>query len=308
MYIELHSRSAFSFLEGASLPEELIAVCANLKMPAMALIDRDGVYGSPRFHLAAKKTGIKAHIGAEVTCAAFLPRRHGDTEESLSLDPVSLTARSQVEVLIKSKAPEHSSVSPCLSGEFRLPLLVASRAGYQNLCRLITKIKLRVGRKEGAEATDQDLIEHAGGLICLTGGVEGPLSAALRKGGPQAAFEAVQRLAEIFGAANVYVEMQRHFHRDEEYKNRVAIEIAEALHLPLLATNGVNYATPQERELADAFTALRHHRTLATAGRLLARNAECYLKSPAAMRALFARMFPKPSPTLSNFPRGSNSR
>ncbi len=74
MYVELHSRSAFSFLEGASIPEELIAVCANLGMPAMALLDRDGVYGSPRFHLAAKKAGIKAHIGAEVTCTAFSPR------------------------------------------------------------------------------------------------------------------------------------------------------------------------------------------------------------------------------------------
>src|SRR5271169_2599930 len=123
MYVELHSRSAFSFLEGASTPEELIAVCANLGMPAMALLERDGVYGSPRFHLAAKKTGIRAHIGAEVMCAAF---------------------------------------SPSLRGGFRLPLLVASRAGYQNLCRLITKMKLRMGRKEedGAGACSQDCIEH----------------------------------------------------------------------------------------------------------------------------------------------------
>src|ERR1700689_341350 len=187
MYIELHSRSAFSFLEGASIPEELIAVCANLGMPAMALLDRDGVYGSPRFHLAAKKAGIKAHIGAEVTCAGCV----------MGLSPAmgqSLTTR-----------------GGC--GEFRVPLLVASRAGYQNLCRLITKMNLRVGRKneEGACASNQDLIEHAGGLICLTGGVEGPLSTALRKGGPQAAFEVVRRLAEMFGVANVYVELQRHF-------------------------------------------------------------------------------------------------
>ncbi len=149
-------------------------------------------------------------------------------------------------------------------------------------------MKLRVGRKEGALASDQDFIEHADGLICLTGGGEGPLAAALREGGPQAAFEAVQRLTETFGGSNVYVELQRHFHREEEYRNRVAIKIAEALQLPLLATNGVNYATPRERELADAFTALQHHRTLAAAGRLLARNAERHLKSPAAMRALFA--------------------
>jgi error-prone DNA polymerase len=67
MYIELHARSAFSFLEGASVPEDLIAACFALEMPAMALLDRDGVYGAPRFHLAAKKNGIKAHIGAEIT-------------------------------------------------------------------------------------------------------------------------------------------------------------------------------------------------------------------------------------------------
>jgi len=214
-------------------------------MPAMALLDRDGIYGSPRFHLAAEKTEIKAHIGAEVTCRSF-------------------------------------------RSEFRLPLLVTSRVGYQNLCRLITQMKLRVGRKEGAFAEEQDLVEYAAGLICLTGGDEGPLASALKQGGPQAALQSVQRLTEIFGRQNVYVELQRHFHRDEEYRNRVAIEIARTLNLPLLATNGVNYATPRERELADAFTALRHHHTLATAGRLLARNSERYLKSPAEMRALFA--------------------
>src|SRR5690349_13182261 len=78
MYIELHSRSAFSFLEGSSLPEELAGVCAELGMPAMALLDRDGVYGAPRFHLAAKKLGVRAHIGAEIT---FAPQRHRDTEQ-----------------------------------------------------------------------------------------------------------------------------------------------------------------------------------------------------------------------------------
>src|SRR5207249_8447339 len=66
-YIELHARSAFSFLEGASTPEELIGAGAEVEMPAMALLDRDGVYGAARFHLAAKKIRIKAHIGAEVS-------------------------------------------------------------------------------------------------------------------------------------------------------------------------------------------------------------------------------------------------
>ncbi len=267
MFIEFHSRSAFSFLEGASTPEKLVDVCASLGMPAMALLDRDGVYGAPRFHMAAKKAGIQARIGAEVTCSSFIPC-HPERNRTIR----------EANRPVESKDPYLSH---------RLPLLIASRVGYQNLCRLITKMKLRAGQKEGAIAEDQDLIEHAEGLICLTGGDEGPLALALAHGGAQAALQSVQRLTEIFGRENVYVELQRHFHRDEEYRNRIALEIARVLNLPLLATNGVNHALPHERELADAFTALRHHRTLATAGRLLARNSERYLKPAAEMRALF---------------------
>src|SRR5262249_30868626 len=129
-YIELHSRSAFSFLEGASAPEQLIAVASELQMPAMALLDRNGVYGAARFHLAAKTANLKAHIGAEVTCEAFSPRRHGETEEPLFK---TRTLKAQT---TKDKG---FSVSPCLRGESRLPLLVESRTGYQNLCRLLTR-------------------------------------------------------------------------------------------------------------------------------------------------------------------------
>src|SRR5260370_42579323 len=109
-YVELHARSAFSFLRGASTPEELIAVCSEYKMPAMALLDNDGVYGAARFHLTAKKLEIKAHIGAEITVSGL---------------------RSQV---------SGSKVTEAVV----LPLLVCNRAGYQNLCRLITMMKLRV--------------------------------------------------------------------------------------------------------------------------------------------------------------------
>jgi len=303
MYIELHSRSAFSFLEGASVPEKLVEVCASLGRPAIALLDRDGVYGAPRFHLAAAKVGIRAHIGAEVTCHAFSPQSHRVTEKTQNVIELAKSAQCHPERSrtmreayrpAESKDPYSSqrtrrdSVGEGDNFQSRLPLLVASRAGYQNLCRLITKMKLRAGQKEGACAEDHDFLEHAEGLICLTGGDEGPLAQALAHGGPQAALQSVRRLTEIFGQENVYVELQRHFRRNEEYRNRVAIEIAHTLGLPLLATNGVNYATSHERELADAFTSLRHHRTLATAGQLLARNSERYLKPAADMRALFA--------------------
>src|SRR5256886_5783987 len=262
MYIELHSRSAFSFLEGASLPEDLIATCANLNMPAMALLDRNGVYGAPRFHMAAKKAGVKAHIGAEVNCEEF---------------PIS-----------NFQLPIQSGQKPEIGNPFRLPLLVSSRAGYQNLCRLITKMKLRAPRKEEGAVREEELREHAGGLICLTGGDDGPLAAALANGGVEEARCAVERLAQSFGNGNVYVELQRHFHRDQEARNRAAVEIAHSLQLSLLATNGICYASPRQRELCDVFTAIRHKRTLATAGRLLARNSERHLKSPQEMEQLFA--------------------
>jgi error-prone DNA polymerase len=277
MYIELHSRSAFSFLEGASLPENLVAACANLNMPAMALLDRDGVYGSPRFHMAAKKARIKAHIGAEVNCENFSPQRHPST---------ALRAGSVTEKNADHRSKD-SSVALCLCGKFTLPLLVSSRLGYQNLCRLITKMKLRAAKGEGT-VREEELQEHAAGLICLTGGDDGLLALALARGGMEEAHGCVERLINIFGRDNVYVELQRHFHRDQEARNRAAIEIACSLQLPLLATNGVCYATARERELCDVFTALRHHCTLVTAGRLLARNSERYLKSPQKMQALFA--------------------
>ena len=241
MYIELHARSAFSFLEGSSTPEELAAKCAAHGMSAMALLDRDGVYGSPRFHLAAKKLPIQAHIGAEVT------------------------------------SPDG----------WRYPLLVESQAGYQNLCRLITRMKLRAKKGEG-HVSPQEVAASSHGLICLTGGDEGPLTHALAQSGIEAASASVEQLCELFGRGNVYIELQRHFCREEEARNQAALEIARKLKLPVLVTNGVCYAQPPQREILDVFTCIRHHRTLATAGKLLARNSERHLKSPAEMARLFA--------------------
>ncbi len=291
MYIELHARSAFSFLEGSSLPEDLMSTCARLGMHAMALLDTDGVYGAPRFHLAAKKIGIKAHIGAEVTCAAF-PNRISAEELPIadcqlpnSPSVVSQSAISNQKSTIALAAIGNRQWA--IGNSFRLPLLVSSRTGYQNLCRLITRMKLRAKKGEGA-VLQEELEEHADGLICLTGSADGPLAAALQRGGIETARKQIEQLFGIFGRGNVFVELQRHFHREEEIRNRAAIAIAQSLNLPLLATNGVCYAAAKDRELCDAFTAIRHHRTLPTAGRLLARNSERHLKSSQEMQQLFA--------------------
>ncbi len=250
-YVELHARSAFSFLEAASLPEALIQTAAELDMPAIALLDRNGVYGAPRFHMAGQKQGVRAHIGAEVAVsdlgqrlrpADYLPHQH-------PIEPV------------------------------RLALLAESRTGYRNLCRLITRYKLRESTKAEGAALTSDFEEFSEGLVCMTGGSEGPLAAALTQGGYDAAEKTVERLVDIFGRRNVYVEIQRHFDREQEHRNRAAIRIARSLNLPLLATTGVNYATEYEREILDVFTCIRHKTTLGKAGRLLTKNAERYLRS-----------------------------
>jgi error-prone DNA polymerase len=261
-YVELHASSAFSFLEGASLPEALIDRAVELEMPAIALTDRNGFYGAARFHTMAVKKGIRAHIGAEIAVydlgqrlrpPAWLPQRHRP-------EPV------------------------------RLPLLCASRAGYQNLCQMITRFKLRESAKgEGAAMLD-DVAEYAGGLVCLTGGDEGPLAAALTCGGEDEGRRTVKLLVNLFGRENVYVELQRHYNREEEWRNQAALSIAASLRLPVIATNGVRYATPYEREVLDLFTSIRHgeNTTLESAGRLLQQNSQRYLRSGKQMARLFA--------------------
>src|SRR5208283_3053692 len=143
MYVELHSCSAFSFLEGASLPEELAEAAANSGMPAIALLDRDGVYGSPRFHSAAKKCGINAHIGAEISISDL-----GDQAGFPSWMPNKLPPR-----------------------PVRLSLLVKDRMGYQNLCRLITCYKLR--EKEQAPQLSRRLQSIRGALFVSPAGMKG---------------------------------------------------------------------------------------------------------------------------------------
>src|SRR5262245_34535059 len=258
MYVELHARSAFSFLEGGSLPEELISVCASQTMPAVALLDRDGVYGAPRFHMAAKRAGLRAHIGAEVSV-----RDAG----------------------LQSVAP--AIKTPAAPPPVRYSLLAETAEGYRNLCRLITQYKLREKTKGEGRATSEELQSYAKGLVCLTGGAEGPLAAALGSGGYDAAKNEVARLVQIFGRSNVYVELQRHFDRQEEFRNQAAVRIARSLKLTLLATNGVRFARPEDRELLDVLTCVRHHCSLEAAGRLLESNAERYFRSASDMAQLF---------------------
>ena len=222
-YIELHARSAFGFLRGSAQPSELASVAAHLGLPALALCDRDGLYGTPRFTSAAAETGVRPIVGCELT----------------------------------------------LSDGHILPVLVENRRGYNNLCTLLTRAHLRVAKGQCAIAIGE-LPEFAEGLVALAG-----------KGAP------IPDLVRTFGQANVFVELQRHRLRGEERAIRELTALAQQHRLPLLATNGVCYATAAGRPAFDAFTCLRHHTHLDAAGRLLSPNSERRLKSAAEMTALF---------------------
>ena len=256
-YIELHAASAFSFLAGASQPEALIERAAELSMPALALADRNGLYGVARFHTMAKKTGVRAHIGAEIAVSSF---------GNMLTPPDWL--------------PHECPAEPP-----RLVLLCASQTGYQNLCQLITRFKMREATKAEGAATLEDLEEFSDGLICLTGGDEGPLAAALAGKGNDGARKLADRLTAIYGRGNLYLELQRHGQREEECRNQSLLSLASSLNLPVIAANGVRYATEKDREILDVLTTIRHHTSLDKAGRLLSLNSSRQLR---CMQCLFA--------------------
>ncbi len=240
-YVELHARSAFSFLRAASSPGQLAQQAAALDLPALALCDRDGVYGAPRLFAAARDHGIRAIVGAELT----------------------------------------------MEDETVLPVLVESRVGYQNLCRLITQAKLR-GTKTACAVRWEELPEFAEGLVCLTGDEEGPLFRALLFDELDGGREVLRRLRGIFGDRHLFIEVQRHLWRIEDRVIAASVALAREFKLPLLATNGVLYAKSEGQQVLDVMTCARFHTNLDAAGQLLGMNGARCLKNARQMRRLFA--------------------
>lgn len=267
-YVELHAASAFSFLDGASEPEDIVEAAAALGLPAVALIDTNGVYGAPRFYKAAKKAGIRALVGAEVVLdpSPYIPAA-ADTQKRGPLGIVP--------------PPPPPGLPPA-----RVTLLVESQRGYRNLCRLLTQGAL--GKPKGeAAVTWHDIAHHSDGLHLLTGSDEGPVARTLAQEGIDSARRLLERLSALF-PDRCHVELQRHNRRDEEHRNQALVSLARSLKLPLLATNGVRYARREKRPLFDILTCIRNHTTLDAAGTLLDINRERHLKNASEMALLFA--------------------
>jgi error-prone DNA polymerase len=242
MPVELHAASAFSFLRASSLPEDLADRAAELGYSAVALVDRDGLCGAPRFYKAALAKGVRPIVGAELT----------------------------------------------LDGGGVLPLLVETPRGYRNLSRLVTATKANVPKGEGAlrlpmlEGLTEGIVALPGVETLTVSDPPGP------RRPPAFDTDRLARILEAFAPGNVYLDVQRHRRREQEAANQALLDLADALSLPAVATNGVRHAASKGRALLDVLTCIREKRTLATAGRLLAENAERHLKRPAEMAALFS--------------------
>jgi error-prone DNA polymerase len=239
-YVEFHARSAFSFLRGASQPEHLVRAAAQAGLPALALLDRNGVYGSARAHHDARAQGIRAIVGAELVM-------------------------------------EDGAV---------LPVVARTRTGYRNLCALLSTALLRSPKGEAAVSWGE-LPDFTEGLSALSGDADGSLLRAWRQGGSAGACEALHRLKRSFAKDQLYIELQRHHERGDAARNRFLVDLAAAENLPLLATNGVCYATAEGRMVQDVFTCLREHTHLDAAGKQLALNGERFIKPAGVMRELF---------------------
>ena len=227
-YAELHCHSHFSFLDGASSPEELVERAAELGLEAVALTDHDGMYGIVRFAEAATALGIRTVFGAEL---------------SLGLS-----------------APQNGVADP--EGEHLL-LLARGPDGYRALCRTISTAQMRGGEK-GRPVYDLDEVvaDTAGSVVVLTGCRKGAVRRALEWHGPDAATAELERLAERFGRDHVRVELTAHGDPADTERNDALAALAERAGVATVATTAAHYATPDRAPLAAAVAAVRARRSL----------------------------------------------
>ncbi|MFW2380488.1 MAG: error-prone DNA polymerase [Acidimicrobiales bacterium] len=261
-YAELHCHSSFSFLDGASDPEDLVEEAARLGLEALAITDHDGFYAVPRFSEAARAVGLPTIFGAELTLGHPRPPKSGAMPEP---DP-------------------HGS---------HLLLLARDPNGYAALARVISESQL-AGEKTAPNMTFSDLdnwlkpgeVNH---LIALTGCRKGMVRAALESEGPAVAERELSTLVDLFGPDGVVVELWDHGSPLDSARNDALVQLAVRRGLNVIASNNVHYATPSKHKLASAMSAVRARSSLEDMAGWLPPAAGAHLRSGAEQARRFAR-------------------
>jgi error-prone DNA polymerase len=267
-YAELHAWSNFTFLEGASHPEELAEAAAAAGLAGMALTDRDGLYGAVRFAKAARERKLPAICGVELTLDE--PDPEGRTPPT---EPIRASRPARPSHEVPTRTP-------------RIVLLAENERGYANISELISLAQLR-GRKRDARAQLADFASRTEGVIALSGGTNGLVEKALRARDHAAAVAIGARLRDLF-PGRFYLEVQHHLRPEDGALVQAMVRLAGTLDVPYVATNGVAYVDRADARLCDVMTCVKYKRTLHDAGTLLRPNAEFDLKPAAVMARRFA--------------------
>ena len=266
-YAELHCHSNFSFLDGASYPEELVAEAARLELGALALTDHDGLYGVVRFAEAAKEVGVLTVFGAELTLAGRGPDLAGAP--------------------VVPAAPRTGTPDP---PGFHLVVLARDPEGYSRLARAISEGHLAGGEKGRPRHDIDRLADLAGGhFLILTGCRKGAVPAALVEAGPVAAARELDRLVDRFGPESVVVELFDHDDPLDSARNDALAAFAVRRGLGIVATNVVHHAQPAGRRLASVLASIRAGRPLDELDGWLPAAGAAYLRSGAEQVRRFAR-------------------
>jgi error-prone DNA polymerase len=276
-YVELHSHSAYSFLDGASLPAELACRAGKLGYPALALTDHNSVSGSMELAQTAAEQGVRAIHGAELDIVEDIVE---DAGEGAGEDGRPGAAfRHEVRPARRGGAGGEPMTR-------HITLLVRNERGWRNLCRIITLAHAHTRVGAGSQrrllgkpwVTVQSVLDHAEGLVCLTGCA----THGVRRE------EVARRLLAAFGPENLYVELQRPYARDDRARNRRLAALAGRLGVRCVATGDVHAHARTRAELQDAFVALANHTTLDASEPLRRGNHSHVMCSPQAMASRFA--------------------
>ena len=315
LYAELHCHTNFSFLDGASAPDELVERAVELGLTGLAVTDHAGLYGAVRFVSAAQAVGLHPVVGLEIelldpavpdpggfVLAPRRPRRRGirrppDANEGGLRSEIGegLPVRPRP---VRTLLPGHRDpVKEDLRGIHErtrgphLVLLARSQVGWRSLCRLVSRANL-AGTKSVPRFSQALLAEHTDGLVALSGCGEGELARRLRAGDRTGARAVAEHYAALFGrgdgaaTAAFFIELSHHLLPDDDWLVSESAALAEELALPVVTTNDVHYARAEDRELADILAAIRHGRSLDTLGDLRRPDGESYLKSCEEMAEL----------------------